>query len=80
MNDEPIIVHKQHVENFARKAFDYLNGKINIFNYPATLEIEWAELLNRSTAAITRNPNIVILYPHIIMRHVECEYDLYFNI
>ena len=80
IEESNIIIDKEYIESFSYKIFNYLNGKVNVFNYPATLTIEWAELYGRDTAAISMNPNIVILYPRIILRNVSYEYDLYYNI
>ena len=80
IEESNIIIDKEYIESFSYKIFNYLNGKVNIFNCPATLTIEWAELYGRDTAAISMNPNIVILYPRIILRNVSYEYDLYYNI
>ena len=45
-------------EQFIRKVFDYYNGKINKFNNPAILNIEWNGELN--TAGDYKLPNLTL--------------------
>lgn len=58
---------REWINNFIIKVFNYYNGKINSFNR-CTLEIEWAEKLNSKILGQTQNPNMVVIYPKVILR------------
>lgn len=75
-----MIKDKKRVEEFANNVFNYYNGRINVFNYPATMEIEWAELWDRDTGGIYLDPNRIILHPNVIKRYYHDEYAFYYNI
>ena len=67
-------VNRVEFNNKITKIFNYFNGRVNRFNSNARLEIEWGELYLQTAGAISRNPNIVIIYPKVIARYVD---DIY---
>lgn len=61
---------------FITKVFNFYNGRINTFN-PARLQIEW--IYNSTNAAgQTKNPNIILIYPLIIAKYSDSEYQFYY--
>lgn len=63
------------VNAFIQKVFNYYNGRINIVNYPAMLNINWAGLqYGNEEAGNTRLPNIVEICPMVIKNHVFKNY------
>lgn len=76
---------KASIEQFCYKVFNYYNGRINMFNYPAILRIEWATLNSKTYSGVTTNPNIVTIYPNIISRYAPCvgpntEFNIYYMV
>ncbi len=71
---------KETVNKLIYRIFNYFNGKVNKFNNNATLEIEWGELYNQTAGAISRNPNIIIIYPKVIARYMGSEYWFWYNV
>jgi hypothetical protein len=63
------------LNEFCYGVFNYYNGKINKINYPAVLQIEWAELQGSTIAGASVNPNVVYLYPRVILRYVKSHFD-----
>lgn len=68
--------NKQEINNFIQNVFNYYNGRINICNYPAVLEINWSINNTSSAAGATRNPNIVTIFPRVIERY-NANKDIY---
>lgn len=68
-------INKKAINDFIYKVFNYYNGKINYFN-KAILDIDWAELNSISNAGTTRNPNLVTIFPKVIMRYNQ-QYDIF---
>ena len=55
-------------EDFIFKVFNYYNGRINAFNTPAVLSINW---VNYGTiAGSTRLPNIVEIKPMVVLSYI----------
>lgn len=55
-------------EDFIFKVFNYYNGRINTFNTPAILSINW---INYGTiAGSTRLPNIVEIKPMVVLSYI----------
>jgi len=71
---------KNAINIFIERVFNYLNGRVNIFNRPAVLEIDWTPCFDSSVGAAARNPNRVIIFPEVIKRFFPNEYDFYYNI
>lgn len=59
------------IESFILKVFNYYNGKINLFNNNAKLNINWANMMDTSIGGYSIYPNIVIIYPRIIYRYSQ---------
>lgn len=57
------------IDSLILKAFNIYNGRINIFNQPAMLQIDWLMHPNSGKAGTSANPNIITIYPSIIARH-----------
>lgn len=55
-------------DNFIRKVFNYYNGKINVFNNTAVLDINHAQLNGTFTAGYSRLPDVVSIHPEVIYR------------
>lgn len=66
---------KRAKEQFIRKVFDYYNGKINKFNNPAVLNIEWDGKLN--TAGDYKLPNRVTIRPYVIAEYSKENYMIF---
>lgn len=66
-------------ESFIYKVFQYYNGRINTCNL-ARLEINWVGLYDRAEAGLSRNPNLVIINPHVVARYTDDEFTFYFVI
>ena len=74
------MIDKQYVNTFITRAFDYLNGRVNIFNYPAKLEIDWTTNRGSNVGAHSGNPNLIIIYPAVVRRLFEDDYLFYYNL
>lgn len=74
-NREFLENNKKAINDFIYKVFNYYNGKINYFN-KARLYIEWAELNSISNAGTSRNPNLITIFPKVIMRYNQ-QYDIF---
>ena len=61
----------QELTDFIVKAFNYYNGKINQVNYPARLEIQWANLHGSYQAAYTSLPNKLCINAQLIFNYYE---------
>lgn len=72
-----MIVDRGKTEFFIEKVFNFYNGKINIFNNPARLIINWAEQRDSANGGFTINPNVVTINPNVVARYSENEYVLY---
>lgn len=59
---------RNNIDKFIKEVFNYYNGRINTFN-KATLIIDWAYRGGSRTLGVSKNPNIVVMYPSAIM---EC--------
>lgn len=76
------IITRNQVVKFATDVFAYYNGKINIFNTPAKLYIDFSHRYGSKMVACAKNPNSVFLYPFVLERCM-CDYGPYwfwFNI
>ena len=60
---------RSFIDTFIRKVFNYYNGKINIFNNNCILKIDWAYRGTSSCVGFSRNPNIVIIFPMVMIRY-----------
>ena len=69
-----IIIAQQQMNEFITNAFNYFNGRINIFN-KARLIINWCNMESSCTGGLTTNPNTVIIYPNVILRFSNNKYD-----
>lgn len=72
--------YKKPIIEFIHRVFDYYNGKINIFNDKAKLYIDFAQRWDSGVGGISRNPNIVFIYPYVIERFTDNEYYFWYNI
>ena len=79
MTKEELLAESANINKFITRVFNYYNGKINVFNNQARLDIEWMDLLDRSTGAISMNPDIVVVYPSITHRFCHTRYWFYYN-
>ena len=61
-------VSREEIEQLIHTTFDYYNGRINIFNNPARLIIDWGLHLNSQSGGTSSNPNTVYIYPAVIAR------------
>jgi hypothetical protein len=73
------MINKEYVENFIRRVFNYYNGKINTCNI-AVLKINWLCLAESEIGGSSFSPNIVEIYPQVISRFVNSEYEYYCTI
>lgn len=64
------IFNQDAVWYFATKVFNYYNGRINTCNI-ARAEMNWLNMAGKNEAGISRNPNLVILYPSVIARYTD---------
>ena len=69
------MINYEEINDFIIKVFNYYNGKINIFNNKAILNINWVNLYDHSTQGYSSMPNIVVINPMVIYRRYG--YDLY---
>jgi len=60
--------NKAEINDFINKVFNKFNGKINCVN-KAILIIDWLQHNEHNNGAITRNPNVVTIYPLVIARN-----------
>ena len=60
--------NKAEINDFINKVFNKFNGKINCVN-KAILIIDWLQHYEHNNGAITRNPNVVTIYPLVIARN-----------
>lgn len=74
INDRP------EIDAFILKVFNYYNGKVNIFNQPAVLFVDWLEHPLTKKAAISTNPNIVTMFPKTILRYLHTEREYMYEI
>ena len=61
------------INNFTSDVFNHFNGRINLFNTPARLIIDWSLSQDKRVAGTSLLPNVITIYPSVILR--ECEYD-----
>ena len=62
------------INNFISDVFNHFNGRVNTFNNPARLIIDWCLNNDNKVAGTSSLPNIVRMYPSVILR--ESEYDI----
>ena len=67
------------INAFVDKAFNYFNGRINIF-HKAKLKIEWVNLYITNIGGKTVYPNIIYVYPNAVARYSRNDYELYLNL
>ena len=67
INDRP------EIDAFISKAFNSYNGKVNTFNQPAVLVVDWLEHPLQNKAATSVNPNIVTMFPKTMLRYLPEE-------
>lgn len=71
---EDIIYTQKQMNEFITNAFNYFNGRINIFQ-KARLIINWCNMEYSCTGGLTTNPNTVAIYPNTILRYSSNKYD-----
>ena len=76
MIDVPV----QELTDFIIKAFNYYNGRINQVNYPARLEIQWANLCGSLQAGYTSLPDKVCINAQLIFNNCENIADVCYDI
>ena len=69
-----IIKYQKEIDEYINNVFNYYNGRINVFNYPAKLCIEWGYRADMFLAGATSNPNKVYIYPEMIIEF--CNYNM----
>lgn len=69
-----IIKYQKEIDEYINDVFNYYNGRINVFNYPAKLYIEWGYRADSFLAGGTSNPNRVYIYPDLIIEF--CNYNM----
>ena len=74
-----IIITQQQMNEFITNAFNYFNGRINIFN-KARLIINWCNMESSCTGGLTTNPNCVTIFPCVIERYSSTEIDFLLNV
>ena len=74
------MVDRQYVNEFITRTFNYLNGRVNIFNYPAKLEIDWIANRGSGVGAHSGNPNLITIYPSVVRRLFNDDYLFYYNL
>lgn len=67
------------INAFVSKAFDYFNGRINVF-HKAKLKIEWVNLYITNIGGKTVYPNIIYVYPNAVARYSRNDSELYLNL
>lgn len=70
-------MYKEFITSFIQKVFNYYNGRINKCNYPAMLNIEWANYAGSDIGANTKNPNILDIYPNVIAKY-SSDYNYFY--
>ena len=65
------IIYSNEINDFIIKVFNYYNGKINIINNKAILNINWKQSKESITMGDCTIPNVITIYPVCIM----CDYD-----
>lgn len=63
-----LLSYKNEVEPFIQSVFDYYNGRVNIFNNKAVLDINWTNQVNGDIGGLSILPNIVTIYPMPLYR------------
>ena len=58
------------LDTFIHDVFNYYNGKINKFNYPAKLIVEWTTNESREILGSSKLPNIVMIYPQVLIDYL----------
>ena len=71
----------QFYSDVAKRLFDYMNGKVNVFNYPCYLEFGWD--CTQIIYGLMRFPNTVVLYLDNLLNNWDPEYmvdrDIFMN-
>lgn len=65
------IIYSNEINDFIIKVFNYYNGKINIINNKAILNINWKQSKESITMGDCTIPNVITIYPVCIM----CDYN-----
>lgn len=73
------ILNRDNTIKFIRKVFNYYNGIINRF-CKARLIVNWSMRCNSPNGATTSNPNIVTVFPLVMNRFVNNEFQFYYVI
>ena len=68
---------RKMINEFIVKVFSYYNGVINKVNYPALLQIEWINKHDIRSIGISTNPNVVRIYPAVLLRELGSNIDGY---
>lgn len=63
------------IDTFINDVFNRYNGTINICNPAVLLDINWT-IRSGTIMGTSNNPNIVMLYPSIMIKYSTCEEDL----
>ena len=74
---------RKMINEFIVKVFSYYNGTINKVNYPALLQIEWINKHDIRSIGISTNPNVVRIYPAVLLRELGAnanEYEIKYNL
>jgi hypothetical protein len=58
------------INEFCYRVFNYYNGKINKFNYPAVLFVEWSHN-TRDRAGDHHEPNIIRVFPNSLIQDIN---------
>ena len=61
-------MNKKELDDFIIKVFHYYNGRINVINNNAVLDINWANQIMCNAGGYSKLPNIVVINPMIINR------------
>lgn len=61
-------ITREEYGNIIHRFFDYFNGRVNLFNRPAKLIIDWEARRDSTILATTSLPNIVVFYPEVAFR------------
>lgn len=64
------ITYSSEVTDFINKVFNYYNGRINVVNNKAILNINWKQSEDNLTMGDCTIPNVITIYPVCIM----CDY------
>lgn len=65
------MVKNEELNKFIIDVFTYYNSRINVFNRPATLYVDWLYKPDSNLCGLNLNPNKVIIYPMLIMHKAE---------